>query len=174
MRNGVQVRLLGPLEVTVDGHAVDVSGARLRGLLALLAIDAPHVVPSSALIDALWPDEPPADAANALQSLVSRLRRAIGDPTAVVQTGAGYQLAAQLPVMPIGGFNGSDPSPTLAQFKQYVADGEIHYFIASGGNGGGPGASGGTSSTITAWVTANFTAKTVDGLTVYDLSGGIK
>ena len=84
MRNGVQVRLLGPLEVIVDGHAVDVSGARLRGLLAHLAIDAPHVVPSSALIDTLWPDEPPADAANALQSLVSRLRRAIGDPTAVV------------------------------------------------------------------------------------------
>jgi 4-amino-4-deoxy-L-arabinose transferase-like glycosyltransferase len=88
-------------------------------------------------------------------------------------TAAGYQLAAQLPVMAIGGFNGSDPSPTLAQFKQYVADGEIHYFIASG-NGGGPGASGGTSSKITAWVKANFTAKTVDGVTVYDLSGGIK
>ena len=39
--------------------------------------------------------------------------------------------------MAIGGFNGSDPSPTLAQFKQYVADGEIHYFI-----GGGSGAAG--------------------------------
>ena len=41
--------------------------------------------------------------------------------------------------MAIGGFNGSDPSPTLAQFKAYVADGEIHYFIASGGDGGGRG-----------------------------------
>jgi 4-amino-4-deoxy-L-arabinose transferase-like glycosyltransferase len=89
-------------------------------------------------------------------------------------TASGYQLAAGLPVMPIGGFNGSDPSPTLAKFKQYVADGEIHYFIAGGGNGGGPGASGGTSSAISSWVAANFTAKTVDGVTVYDLSGGIK
>jgi 4-amino-4-deoxy-L-arabinose transferase-like glycosyltransferase len=90
-------------------------------------------------------------------------------------TASGYQLAAQLPVMAIGGFNGSDPSPTLAQFKQYVADGEIHYFIASGGNGGGPGnATGSTSTQISTWVAANFTAKTVDGVTVYDLSGGIK
>ena len=43
--------------------------------------------------------------------------------------------------MAIGGFNGSDPSPTLAQFKAYVAQGKIHYFIASGGGmmGGGGG-----------------------------------
>ena len=39
--------------------------------------------------------------------------------------------------MAVGGFNGSDPSPTLAQFKQYVTDGRIHYFIASGGGGRG-------------------------------------
>ena len=45
---------------------------------------------------------------------------------------AGYQLATELPVMPIGGFNGSDPSPTLAQFQQYVSDGQIHWFIAGG------------------------------------------
>ncbi len=48
---------------------------------------------------------------------------------------SGYQLATQKPVMPIGGFNGSDPSPTLAQFEQYVAAGKIHYFIPSGGFG---------------------------------------
>ena len=92
-------------------------------------------------------------------------------------TAAGYQLASQQPVMAIGGFNGSDPSPTLAQFKQYVANGQIHYFIASG-NGGGPGggmsAGSSTSSSITSWVKATFTAKTVDGVTVYDLSGGVK
>ena len=88
---------------------------------------------------------------------------------------AGYQLASQEPVMPIGGFNGSDNSPTLAQFKQYVADGAIHYFISSGsGGGGGPQASGSSSSAITAWVAANFTATTVDGVTLYDLSGGIQ
>ena len=42
--------------------------------------------------------------------------------------------------MAIGGFNGTDNSPTLAQFKAYVAAGKIHYFIASGGGMGGPSA----------------------------------
>jgi 4-amino-4-deoxy-L-arabinose transferase-like glycosyltransferase len=87
-------------------------------------------------------------------------------------TASGYQLASGESVMPIGGFNGSDPSPTLAQFEKYVANGQIHYFIASGGAGGGPGGNG--SSAITQWVVANFTAKTVSGVTLYDLSGGIK
>ena len=89
-------------------------------------------------------------------------------------TASGYQLATELPVMAVGGFNGSDPSPTLEQFQQYVADGEIHYFIASGGGGGGRGgsASGSTSSSISSWVSENFTAQTVDGVTIYDLSAG--
>jgi 4-amino-4-deoxy-L-arabinose transferase-like glycosyltransferase len=90
-------------------------------------------------------------------------------------TASGYQLATELPVMAIGGFNGSDPSPTLARFKQYVADGEIHYFIGSGsGRGGGMNAGGSTSSEISAWVSDNFTAKTVDGVTIYDLSAGLQ
>ncbi|HEY2645254.1 MAG TPA: glycosyltransferase family 39 protein [Galbitalea sp.] len=81
---------------------------------------------------------------------------------------AGYQLATEEAVMPIGGFNGSDPSPTLAQFKADVAAGKIHYFI-----GGSVGASNGgsnVSSQISSWVAANFTAKTVDGATLYDLT----
>ncbi|MFE7719895.1 glycosyltransferase family 39 protein [Nocardia rhizosphaerihabitans] len=82
---------------------------------------------------------------------------------------AGYQLATELPVMPIGGFNGSDPSPTLDQFKSYVAEGKIHYFVA-GGRGGPGGTSESTSSAITAWVTANYTANTIDGVTLYDLT----
>ncbi|EIV94482.1 glycosyltransferase family 39 protein [Frankia sp. QA3] len=82
---------------------------------------------------------------------------------------AGYQLATREPVMPIGGFNGSDPSPTLAQFKKYVSDGKIHYFIGGGGFGR---ANGGSSSSqeISSWVTENFTEKTVDGVTLYDLT----
>jgi hypothetical protein len=83
---------------------------------------------------------------------------------------AGYQLASEKPVMAIGGFNGSDPSPTLAQFEEYVANGQVHWFIASG-TGGGPG---GGSNAIAEWVEANFTAKSVDGTTLYDLSGGIQ
>lgn len=81
---------------------------------------------------------------------------------------AGYQLATQEAVMPIGGFNGSDPSPTLAQFEQYVAQGKIHYFIA-GGVGQSNGGSN-ASSQIAGWVEANFTATTVGGVTLYDLT----
>ncbi len=61
---------------------------------------------------------------------------------------AGYQLASGEPVMAIGGFNGTDPAPTLAQFEKYVSEGKIHYFIASGGGfGGGFGGGGGGSAT---------------------------
>jgi hypothetical protein len=90
------------------------------------------------------------------------------------QNASGYQLATGLPVMPIGGFNGSDPSPTLAQFQEYVQEGKIHYFIGGGGFGGfGRGGQNGgssTSSQIAQWVAENFTAQTVGGVTVYDLS----
>ncbi|MFD6612507.1 ArnT family glycosyltransferase [Micromonospora chalcea] len=83
---------------------------------------------------------------------------------------SGYQLATGRPVMPIGGFNGSDPSPTLTEFQRYVADGRIHYFLG----GGGFRANGGSnaSAEIAAWVAGTFTASTVDGVTVYDLSSG--
>jgi 4-amino-4-deoxy-L-arabinose transferase-like glycosyltransferase len=84
---------------------------------------------------------------------------------------AGVQLATDDPVMAIGGFNGTDPSPTLAQFKAWVAAGKIHYFLASGGTGGGGGlGSSASSSSIASWVAASFTAKTVGGATLYDLS----
>ncbi|MFF0636727.1 glycosyltransferase family 39 protein [Nocardia sp. NPDC004151] len=82
---------------------------------------------------------------------------------------AGFQLATELPVMPIGGFNGSDPSPTLAQFQEYVQVGRIHYFIAGSQMGGERGGNG-TSSQITAWVKDHFIAEEVDGITLYDLT----
>ena len=81
---------------------------------------------------------------------------------------AGYQLATGLAVMPLGGFNGSDPSPTLAQFKKLVADHEIHWFI--GGSVGAANGGSSASSSIATWVAAHFTATTVDGVTLYDLS----
>ena len=52
---------------------------------------------------------------------------------------AGYQLASGEPVMAIGGFNGTDPAPTLAQFEKYVSEGKIHYFIGGGTTGAGGG-----------------------------------
>jgi 4-amino-4-deoxy-L-arabinose transferase-like glycosyltransferase len=75
-----------------------------------------------------------------------------------------------VPVMAIGGFTGSDPAPTLAQFEKLVSAREIHYFVSSGSGAGGPGGSSGSGSQITAWVKAHFTAKTVGGMTVYDLT----
>jgi 4-amino-4-deoxy-L-arabinose transferase-like glycosyltransferase len=104
------------------------------------------------------------------------------------ENAAGYQLATGDPVMAIGGFNGTDPAPTLAQFQAYVAAGRIHYFVAGGGAGGGGrnflGGFGGTSaaggqttpttaSQINAWVTSNFTPTTVGGVTLYDLSSPV-
>jgi 4-amino-4-deoxy-L-arabinose transferase-like glycosyltransferase len=78
---------------------------------------------------------------------------------------AGVQLAAGEPIMAIGGFNGTDPSPTLAQFKQDVAAGKIHYFLT-----GGTGARSGNSSAIGSWVANTFTQVSVGGMTVYDLT----
>lgn len=72
--------------------------------------------------------------------------------------------------MAIGGFNGSDPSPTLAEFQQYVEDGRIHYFVAGSGMGGGGMAGSGSSSEISTWVQDNFTQVTIDGSTFYDLT----
>src|SRR5438094_8613194 len=86
---------------------------------------------------------------------------------------AGYQLATGDPVMAIGGFTGTDPTPTLAQFQQYVRDGKIHYFIAGGGGPGSGSASSSASSNaaqIAAWVQQNFAATSVGGVTVYDLT----
>ncbi|GHF93040.1 ArnT family glycosyltransferase [Streptomyces filamentosus] len=88
------------------------------------------------------------------------------------QNAAGYQLATEKPVMAIGGFNGSDPSPTLDRFQRYVAEGKVHYFIGGGGMGGGGMGGGGMGggSEITAWVQENFTSTTVGGTTFYDLT----
>lgn len=94
------------------------------------------------------------------------------------QSAAGYQLGSGEPVLAIGGFNGTDPSPTLEQFQEWVAEGEVHWFVAGSGGGrtGGPGGDGsgsdgsGTSAQITAWVTSAFTSTTVDGVELYDLT----
>ncbi|MFH7337108.1 ArnT family glycosyltransferase [Streptomyces sp. KHY 26] len=94
------------------------------------------------------------------------------------QNAASYQLATGDPVMAIGGFNGTDPSPTLAQFKQYVAQGRVHYFIAGGmgggmgggTEGGGPGRGSGTGSQISSWVQSTFEKVTVGSATFYDLT----
>jgi hypothetical protein len=85
---------------------------------------------------------------------------------------AGYQLATGLPVMAVGGFNGTDPAPTLEQFQKLVAQKKIHYFI--GGTMRGPRRNAGSGShdaaDIATWVAAQFPSRTLDGVTLYDLS----
>jgi DNA-binding SARP family transcriptional activator len=72
--------MLGRFEVrTDDGGVAEVPGDRLRGLLIALALEPGHVVPKATLIDWIWGERPPADAVNALQRLVSRLRKALPD-----------------------------------------------------------------------------------------------
>ncbi len=83
------------------------------------------------------------------------------------QSAAGYQLATNDPVMSLGGFNGSDPYPTLAEFEAIVNAGKVHYFIGGGSGGVGNGSS---MSAITTWVKAHFTSRTVGGVTIYDLT----
>jgi 4-amino-4-deoxy-L-arabinose transferase-like glycosyltransferase len=86
------------------------------------------------------------------------------------QNAAGLQIGTQLPVMAIGGFNGSDPSPTLAQFQEYVQAGKIHYFLAGGGFGGQQNGGSNASAQISAWVQQNFATETIGGTTFYDLT----
>src|SRR6478752_4625541 len=107
----MQIGLLGPLEVRVNGVTVDIAGTRLRGLLTRLALDAGRPISAGALVDAVWGEYPPGDQANALQSLVSRLRRSLGDAHAVQPSAAGYRLLA-------------DPGDVdVHQFQRLAADG---------------------------------------------------
>jgi 4-amino-4-deoxy-L-arabinose transferase-like glycosyltransferase len=85
---------------------------------------------------------------------------------------AGYQLATGDPVMAVGGFNGTDPAPTLAQFQALVAAKKIHYFVGSGRGGSSDTGGSDDATQIAQWVQQHFTATTVGGTTVYDLSAG--
>ncbi|NUS72620.1 MAG: glycosyltransferase family 39 protein [Corynebacteriales bacterium] len=111
---------------------------------------------------------------DALTTLLKRDSDSYDWAAAVVgsNNAAGYQLASGQPVIAIGGFNGTDAYPTLEQFQRYVSDGRIHYFIASS-MGGMPGSSTSGSDVaeqINSWVSIHYTATTVDGTTIYELS----
>ncbi|MFE9691398.1 BTAD domain-containing putative transcriptional regulator [Micromonospora sp. NPDC005806] len=89
----MRISLLGPLELRADsGTPVEVGGARLRRLLILLALEPGRTVTVGRLVDGVWDGEPPAGGANALQALISRLRR--GAPGLPVEARpGGYRLA---------------------------------------------------------------------------------
>lgn len=108
------------------------------------------------------------------EELKALLRNSSGHTWAAAAVGsnnaAGFQLGSGMPVMAVGGFNGTDPAPTLEEFQRLVADGRIHYFL---GGAGLPAETGSDASRrIAEWVEENFTATTVDGVTVHDLTAG--
>ncbi|MCW2937907.1 MAG: hypothetical protein JWN00_892 [Actinomycetia bacterium] len=146
---------------------------------------------------------PGGDVGVANSALTSLLKAAHTRWAAAVsgdQSAAGLELSTRTSVMAMGGWSNGDPYPTLAQFKQYVTKGEIHYYLGgsgtdqgagsaqtqggqgqgqNGGNfgpgggmpgGGGPGGGSNEVSAITSWVQSNFTSTTVGGQTVYDLT----
>jgi 4-amino-4-deoxy-L-arabinose transferase-like glycosyltransferase len=88
--------------------------------------------------------------------------------TVGAESAAPFQLASGEPIMAIGGFNGTDQVPTLAQFKTMVAAHEVHYFLGANGHTFGGGS--GDAARITSWVQSHFTQQTVGGQTVYDLT----
>ncbi len=114
----------------------------------------------------------------ALSALLTTTTTRWAAATSGAQSSAPLQISSGRPVMAIGGFSGSDNAPTLAQFEAWVKAGDISYYISggqgggAGGGGGGGQAGGGSSSSgqIAAWVAANYTATTVGGSTVYDLT----
>ncbi len=110
----MRIAILGSLEVESGGRRVELSGARLQSLLARLAVDAGRPVTAMSLADAIWDGEPPRDESHALQSLVSRLRRALGDPGAILPSGDGYRLEI-------------DPDDVDAgRFERLAAEGRAH------------------------------------------------
>ncbi len=108
----MRIGLLGELEVLDDeGDQIAVAGAKLRALLAILAMNVGRVVPAEQLVDALWGDDPPAAVRNSLQGLASKLRRTLGSADLVVMRGDGYAL--ELPAEAID----------VARFEQRAAEG---------------------------------------------------
>jgi predicted ATPase/DNA-binding SARP family transcriptional activator len=91
----VQIGMLGPLEIRADdGALLELPGARIRALLVALALEPGRVVPRARLVDWIWGEQPPSDVANALQALVSRLRRVLPEGSIDGHAG-GYRLTVE-------------------------------------------------------------------------------
>ncbi len=125
----VEIRVLGPLEVRLGREAAPLAGVRLRTLLIRLALDPGRVVLTSQLIDAVWGEEPPDGATNALQSLVARVRRAL--PGLIETHPTGYRLvvpddavdAVRFEALAAGGRRrlGDDPAGAASDLREALA-----------------------------------------------------
>ncbi|HEY0637024.1 MAG TPA: winged helix-turn-helix domain-containing protein, partial [Pseudonocardiaceae bacterium] len=106
MAEVVRWRVLGPVEVTVDGRALDIRRPQQRAVLALLLLDADRVVPVRRIESALWP-EPPAGARTQVQVCVSRIRavlRGAGLAGSLVSHPGGYRLTPGAGRLDLGEF----------------------------------------------------------------------
>jgi DNA-binding SARP family transcriptional activator len=90
-RVSVEFRILGPLEARSVGRRLELGGPRQRSVLAVLLLRAGEVVPTGALIDEVWGDEPPETAVNLLQGYVSDLRKVLGRDV-IATRGRGYAI----------------------------------------------------------------------------------
>ena len=122
--------------------------------------------PGGGLLNAAEPDAAVVRLLNADAASYTWVAAAVGSNNA-----AGFQLATRRPVMAVGGFNGTDPAPTPDRFRALVAARRIHYFVGGGPMGMRRASSGSDAAQrIAEWVRQNFTAVTVGGVTLYDLT----
>ena len=128
----MDVRLLGPLELRVGGEAVAVRKGRARQLLALLALRVGERVSIDTLVDVLWGDEPPSNAVNAVQILVSSVRKSLagaGEPDRIETLEGGYRLAVdraavdahRLEAVVAAAEGIADPAQRLAQLDEALS-----------------------------------------------------
>jgi hypothetical protein len=103
------------------------------------------------------------DGASSSDAQLTALSKATNTRWAAATTGsqsaASLELASGTSVLAVGGFSGGDPSPTLAEFRAYVASGQVRYYVASG-----------DAAKIASWVRAHYRSTTVGVTTVYDLT----
>jgi DNA-binding SARP family transcriptional activator len=76
----IDYRILGPLEVSVDGQEIDISGPKLRALLVVLLLRADESVPRDLLAHELWGEQQPEGCQHTHEVYISRLRKALGTP----------------------------------------------------------------------------------------------
>jgi DNA-binding SARP family transcriptional activator len=118
----VDFRILGPVGISREGHPLDLGGQRQKVLVCLLLLHANEVVSAERIIDVLWGEAPPATAHKALQVLISRLRRILGE--GVLETRApGYLIRVQ------------DGELDAQRFDRLVAQGK--HALATGDSGRG-------------------------------------
>jgi 4-amino-4-deoxy-L-arabinose transferase-like glycosyltransferase len=150
----------GPREVRMGGPGTVIGGGRPGGRPI-----GERIMAGGTLLGAPTPSA-------ALTALLQRDAAAYTWTAATIGSNgaAGYQLASGEPVMALGGFNGTDPFPTLAGFQQLVAEGRIHYFVGDAGRSNTGSGGSDEAHRIGLWVQEHFAPVTIGGTTVYDLT----